>query len=171
MTSFTLTKENGSTLLEAMIAIAILTIGILTVMTMQIMAIGSSASAMNRTEANNIALSFLETMKELPFDNPNLVSTGPGSGTLLNDANARTFTAASLPLELQNLILIPAGSPAGTIVDRSGIIYRLSWAVQDRILATGEILNKTIRIFMTWNTSLGQNRLEMTTIKYNNVSL
>jgi len=165
-----LKNQKGASLIEAMIAIAILTIGIMTVMVMQVRAIGASSSAMNRTEGNNVALSLLETLKEVPFTNANLACTGASPGTLLNDANARTFTAAALP-EMQSLIQVPAAAAAGTIIDHAGITYQLSWAVQDRILATGETLNKTIRVFMTWNTALGQNRLEMTTIKYNNTSL
>ena len=165
------TNQKGSTLIEAMIAIMLLTIGILAVMVMQVRAINASSSAMNRTDANSVATSLLETLKELPFTDANLSRTGAPPGSLVNDANARTFTAASLPA-MQSLIQMPAGAAAGTVVDRAGITYQLSWVVQDRILATGETLDKTIRVFMTWNSPMGgQNRLEITTVKYNNVSL
>lgn len=177
-----LKNQRGSTLIEALVAIAVLTIGVLAVMGMQVRAIGASSTALNRTGANNVALSLLETLKELEFDNPNLVQTHavlPASpinlavpDPITTDPLSRTFTAASLP-EMQSLIRQPLGAaPAGTIVDRSDITYRLFWAVQDRILATGETLNKTIRVYMIWNSPLGgQNRLDMTTVKYNNISL
>ncbi len=165
-----LRNQSGVTLIEAMIAIVILSIGILAVMNMQVIAIRSSSSAMNRTDANNVALSLLETLKELDFDDPNLAETVASPGALANDGNERTFTAADFP-EMNALIQFPAGAAAGTIVDQSGITYNLSWDVQDRLLPTGEILNKTIRIYMTWNSPMGQNRLEMTTIKYNNIDL
>lgn len=151
-------------------AIFILTVGILTVMVMQVRAINASSSAMNRTEANSVAIAFLETVKEIPFDDALLNRTGASPGSLANDANARTFTVANFQ-NLPMLSLVQVGAAAGTVVDRSGITYRLSWAVQDNFLATGEILNKRIRVFMTWNTLMGNNRLEMTTIKYNNISL
>ena len=165
-----LRNHRGATLIEAMVAICVLTVGIITVMVMQARAIEASSMAINRTEGNLIALSLLESFKELPFTNANLACTGATPGSLANDANARTFTAGTLP-EMQSLIQVPVAAAAGTIVDRAGITYQLSWAVQDRILASGQILNKTIRVFMTWNTPMGQNRLEMTTVKYNNVSL
>ena len=169
MKSFDMLKnQKGSTLIEAMIAIFILSIGILAAMGMQVRAIGASSSALNRTDATNVALSLLETLKELPFDNTNLVQTIASPGALAQDANDRTFTAAGFP---QMQLLVLPGGAAGSVIDRSGITYQLSWDVQNRLLPTGEILNKTIRVFMTWNSLLGQNRLEMTTVKYNNISL
>jgi len=161
-------NHKGSTIIEAMIAIMILSIGILAAMGMQIQAIGASSSALNRTDATNVALSLLETLKELPFDNTNLVQTIASPNALARDANDRTFTVAGFP---QMQLLVQPGGAAGSIIDRSGITYQLSWDVQNRLLPTGEILNKTIRVFMTWNSLLGQNRLEMTTVKYNNISL
>ncbi|MFH1217458.1 MAG: prepilin-type N-terminal cleavage/methylation domain-containing protein [Pseudomonadota bacterium] len=163
-----LKNQKGVTLIEAMVAILVLTIGVISAMGMQVRAIGASSSAVNRTSANNVVFSLLETLRQLPFDDPNLVETVASPNALVNDANDRVFVAGGFP-EMQSLI--QAGAVAGTIVDRSGIIYQLSWDVQDRILATGETLNKTIRVFMIWNSPMGQNRLEMTTIKYNNISL
>lgn len=161
-------NQKGSTLIEAMIAIFILAIGILAAMGMQIRAIGASSSALNRTDANNVALSLLETLKQLNFDDPNLAQTTASPGALVQDADDRSFAAANFP---QMQLLIRAGGVAGTVIDKSGITYQLSWDVQDRLLPTGEILNKTIRVFMNWNSLMGQNRLVMTTVKYNNVSL
>lgn len=185
-----LDNQKGSTLIEAMVAIAILTIGILATMGMQVKAIEGSTTAMNRTEANNISLALLETMKNLPFANANLVQTNATVNelmlvanqpsavssaqelqTLINNGRVRTFTPANLP-EMQSLIQLPAGAaPTGTVIDHSRISYQLAWAVQDQSLPTGEIFNKTVWVFMTWNTPIGRNTLHMTTIKYNNGSL
>ena len=174
--------QKGSTLIEAMIAIVILTIGILTVMVMQTRALNASSTAMNRTEANNVSLALMETLKRLPFTNANLAQTTATVDELNTAVTAqqlqplitankvRTFTAAGFP-EMQALVQMPAGAAAGTLVDRSGITYQLAWAVQDQILATGETLNKTLWVFITWNTTMGQNTLRMTTVKYSNVSL
>jgi len=116
-----------------------------------------------------VALSLLETLKNLPFDNANLAFTGATPGNL-NSATARTFTAANLP-EMQSLL--QQGAAAGTVVDHSGITYQLSWAVQDNLVPADptKTLNKTIRVYMTWNSPMGQNNLQMTTVKYNNISL
>lgn len=163
-----LKNQKGISLIEAMVAIVILTIGILAAMSMQIQAIGASSSALNRTDANNVAISLLEILKELDFDNPNLAQTVASPGALAQDANDRIFTAAGFP---QISSLIQPGGVAGSIIDRSGITYQLSWDVQDRLLPSGETLNKTIRVFMNWNSLIGQNNLVMTTVKYNNISL
>jgi type IV pilus assembly protein PilV len=161
---FPLNNQKGMTLIEAMIAIAILTIGIMAAMGMQIRAIGASSTALYRTDANNIGISLLETLKELPFDDDNLDFTGVNPGNLL-PATARTFTTAgNFPRMAPFVASVPG---AGTIVDRSGITYNLSWAVQENANPP----SKTVRVFMTWNSLMGQNRLEMTTVKYNNISL
>jgi type II secretory pathway pseudopilin PulG len=162
--------QNGSTLIEAMAAIVILTIGIFAAMGMQINAVGSSSSALNRTDANNAAIALLETLKELDFDNPNLVETIASPGALVRDANDRTFVAANFP-QMLPFFRLPAGAAAGTIVDKSDIVYQLSWDVQDTFLPGGQVLNKVIRIHMQWNSPIGRNNLEMTTVKYNNLSL
>jgi type IV pilus assembly protein PilV len=182
-------NQKGSTLIEAMVAIAVLTVGIMATMVMQAKAIQGSSTAMNRTEANNISIALLETLKNLPFTNDNLAQTTatvPELNLVANQMNSasaaaelqnlintpgkvRTFIAADFP-EMQALIRLPAGAAAGTVVDQSRISYRLAWAVQDQVLA-GVTLNKTIRVFMTWNSPMGINTLQMNTIKYNNVSL
>ena len=173
-------NQRGATLVEAMIAIFILTFGILTVMVMQIRAIGASSTAMNRTEANNVSLALLETLKELPFDNANLTKTTATLAELTGVTNnqqlqllidagkVRTFTAAAFP-EMQTLV--QAGTTAGMITDRTGITYQLAWAVVDQTLASGETLHKTLWVFLYWNSLMGQNRLQMTTVKYSNVPL
>jgi len=175
-------NQHGATLIEAVIAIAILTIGILTVMVMQVSAINHSSSAMNRSEANGLALALLETLKELPFDDTSLTATTASLAeleavdtraqlqALIDTGKVSTFTAAALPA-IQPFVQVPAGAVAGTVVDRAGISYQLAWAVQDHVLATGENLDKTIWVFMHWDSSTGQNRLRMTTLKYSNVPL
>lgn len=182
-------NQKGSTLIEAMVAIAVLTVGIMATMVMQAKAIQGSSTAMNRTEANNISIALLETLKNLPFTNDNLAQTTatvPELNLVANQMNSasaaaelqnlintpgkvRTFIAADFP-EMQALIRLPAGAAAGTVVDQSRISYRLAWAVQDQVLA-GVTLNKTIWVFMTWNSPMGINTLQMNTIKYNNLSL
>ena len=184
-------NQRGATLIEAMIAIAILTIGILTVMVMQVSAINHSSSAMNRSEANGVAMALLETLKELPFDDANLdeapptlpantptvtvaeleaVTTRAQLQALIDGGKVHTFTAAGLPA-MQPFVQVPAAAAAGTVVDRAGISYQLAWAVQDHVIAGGVTLDKTIWLFMHWNSPAGQNRLRMTTLKYSNVSL
>lgn len=174
------TNQRGASLIEAMIAIFVLTVGIMAAMFMQTRAIGSSSSALNRTDANNVAISLLETLKQLPFNDANLAATSattimtnnPGSNPVFG-GNERTFTAGAFP-EMQALVQVPAGAVAGTVVDRAGVTYQLSWDVQDRNLPAvlgGTTIEKVIRVYMTWNSLMGQNQLDMTTVKYRNITL
>lgn len=158
-------NQKGVTLIEAMVAMVLLSIGIVAVAAMQTRAIGASGAAFERTGANGVALSVLETLKALPFDDASLVATPS-----LTSVGARTYTEAGLP-ELKTVLDVPAGAAAGTVVDNSGLTYQLSWAVQDTILATGENPYKTVRVFMTWASPFGQNRLVMTAVKYRNITL
>lgn len=170
-------NQEGTTLIEALVAMVILTIGILTVMVMQTKAVGASATAMNRTEANGVALALLETLKELPFDDANLKPTtatldellattkSQQAKTLIEDTKVATFSDASFP-SLTPLIKKPATATAGTIVDRSGITYQLAWAVIEQ-----DSSSKTLWVFMTWNSMMGENRLQMSTVKYKNAPL
>ncbi|MBV5327233.1 MAG: prepilin-type N-terminal cleavage/methylation domain-containing protein [Chlorobium sp.] len=155
-----LKNQKGMTLIEAMIAIAILTIGIMAAMGMQVRAIGASSTALYRTDANNIAISLLETLKELPFDDANLADTVASPNAL--------YVAANFPRMAPFIASVPA---AGSIVDRSGITYNLSWTVQDRAVSATNTPSKIISVFMTWNSTMGQNRVEMTTTKYKNIKL
>jgi len=172
-----LKNQKGVTLIEAMIAIAILTIGIMAAMGMQIRAIGAGSTALNRTDANNVALTLMETLKDLPFDDANLnfTPTGGAAPGDLVQATARTFTTVANFPRMGAFVQMPAGAVPGTVVDHSGITYQLSWAVRDNPVdpadPTGDRTGKTIRVFMTWNSPMGQNRLEMTTVKYNNIDL
>ena len=169
-------------MIEALIAIFLLTIGILAVMAMHIRAIGGSAVAMHRTDANNLAISFMETLKELPFTDVNLAATGPNlscstpnPGSVVSSLNARTYVAGNFnstdqQKQVQSFIQQPAGSAAGVVTDMTGHTYQLSWAVQNCVSDRGDTASKAITVFMTWVSSMGTNHLQMTTIKYNNTS-
>jgi hypothetical protein len=72
---------------------------------------------------------------------------------------------------MESLVQVPAGAVAGTIIDKAGITYQMAWAVVDQNLATGQTLYKTLWVFLYWNSMMGHNRLQTTTVKYNNVQL
>jgi prepilin-type N-terminal cleavage/methylation domain-containing protein len=61
-------NDNGFTLMEVMIAMAIFVIGFLAVGSMQIAAIRGNAGAREATEAATLATSQLETLITLPYD-------------------------------------------------------------------------------------------------------
>ena len=59
--------DDGFTLIEVMIAIAVLTIGILGVMAMQVHSIDGNASAMRRTRALTMSQDAIERIMSAPF--------------------------------------------------------------------------------------------------------
>jgi hypothetical protein len=177
-------RQNGSTLLEALIAIAILTTGIITVMAMQTRAIGTNSMAANRTEANNVALAILETLKGLPFSDANLVATGATDQQLLGLASVpiapgaalqalvvgdsiRTFTAVANFPQMGAILQVPDATTAGIVQDNTGHMYTLGWAIQDGVMPDGspDTRNKKIWLFMFWTSFMGENHLCMTTVK------
>ncbi len=80
-------SEKGFTLIEAMIALLVLTIGVLGMMTLQTTAIRSNYRASTMTTASTVAAGQLEQLRSLPFNSANLnpanspfTTTDPASG-------------------------------------------------------------------------------------------
>lgn len=90
-------SQNGFTLLEVVIAIALLTIGILGAATMQIAAIGGNSHANRLTGAVTLAESTIESLMSLPYDDPELKddsNTGLNAGASgLDNTNAADKSA------------------------------------------------------------------------------
>lgn len=158
-----ISENNGFTLIEAVIALAILTMGIMVVAIMQERSIRGNQSAFYRTSANILATSLLEELKSLPFDDPVLDQT---SVNLENDGSAHTFDPDDFD-DLAGLLALDNGQ----LVDNTNRRFTVSWAVADNSLPGLETPSKTIRLFMNWDSMLGNNRLEITAVKYNNISL
>lgn len=180
--------EKGFTLVEAMVAMVVLAIGILGVIIMQTRAVTANASASSRTSGTGVAISVLETLKELPFGDPNLVETHatialmpntPAAALALASPNIHRLDAATLatmPM-LANVYRI-GGTPADPQVTTIGAgasagshTYQIAWAVVDNDLPGGEVPSKTIKLYQVWGTAMGGGSSEITTVKYNNVAL
>lgn len=117
-------SQNGFTLIEVMIAIALLTIGILGAATMQIAALGGNSNAIRVTQASTWAEDAIEKIMSWPYADPLLVDRIPANGIAgLNNTNV-------------------AGSPAdgGPVVRGDFTIY---WNVADNYPFTD---CKTIRV-------------------------
>jgi len=168
-----LTENRGFTLIEVMITIVILFVGILAMTLTQVRAIKGNSSAFSRTSANSIALTFLEELKRLPFDDTNLTAgtnldagKAPSGGSA-TPANAdHQYIPANLPT-LSNLYTVNGNN----IIDSLGNQFQIFWNVKKTPITVGTntyIPFCTIRLFMYWNTSMGTNSLSITTIKFNN---
>ena len=81
-------QNEGFTLLEVLIAVAVLAFGLLAVAQMQVIAIRFNYQGRDATEAVTLAKDQLESLKSVPFDNPDLMDTTEDN----NDDLANTVT-------------------------------------------------------------------------------
>ena len=65
-------KDNGFTLIEVLITMALFTIGILALAGLQATYIGGNASARFQTESTALATQYLEQLRSLPYDHNDL---------------------------------------------------------------------------------------------------
>lgn len=131
-------SQNGFTLIEVLIAIAVLTIGILGAASMQISSIGGNNLATRLTSAATWASDTHETLMVLPYT---LSNTDP----LLIDNNVNGFSG--LDNTIQDNTVIPPIPPAdgGPVVQGD---YTIFWNVADNY----PINNcKTIRVLVRRN--------------------
>lgn len=90
--------SDGFTLIEVIIALAILTIGILSVNAMQIVSIRGNHTANRLTTAATWATTRAEILFNLDYDDPLLLDDGPGGAGLagLDDATAATADGSDI---------------------------------------------------------------------------
>ena len=172
------TNDRGFALIEVLIAMVVFAIGVLGVANLQYRAIHQNRIAFDRTRANAVAQAVLEELKRLPFDDPALSAAGnnldagkaPMGGDPTPTAADHVFDPVRFPA-LANTYSVDASND---IVDSTGRRYRLFWNVVPTTVTVGANVftpSCTIRIFMYWDTPLGQNHIETTAVKYNNVDL
>ncbi|MGA1870356.1 MAG: type IV pilus modification PilV family protein [bacterium] len=121
-------QDNGFTLLEVLIAIAIFSYGILAVATMQIRAITGNASSMKQTNATLLASKKIEDIMIMGYDmiNDNDFDGENGLDDEGFDADGHAFN-------------IKCGG--------KGTRYDIYWNVAEDVPLTE---NKTVRLIITW---------------------
>ncbi len=155
-------NHQGFTLIEAMVALLILTFGILAVGLMQQRSIVANHSAFSRTSSNAVATSFIEALKGMSFDSSLLTATSD----LTVDNATHTFTATSdIPL-FEYMYAVDNTE----IVDQTNRRYTVRWAVVDNAITASEVPSKTIRLYVDWSSMMGAHQLILSTVKYNNES-
>lgn len=174
----TIRNKNGFALIEVLIAMVVFAIGVLGIAAMQCRSVTQNRVAYDRTKANAVAVTVLEELKRLPFDDPGLAA---GGGDL--DAGKAPAGKDPTPGDADQ-VFDPALFPAlaesyqidgnNNIVDGDGRRFQLFWNVLRATFTVGADTYTpycTIRLFVYWDTPLGKNHIETTTVKYNNVEI
>jgi len=95
--------EKGFTLIEALIALFVLTVGVLVMMTLQTTSIRSNYRASTMTRASSVAAGQLERLRSLSFNDALLNSANsPFAGNDQATGYAFTWTVANAPAAMVN---------------------------------------------------------------------
>jgi type IV pilus assembly protein PilV len=170
-----MSNSKGFTLIEVVISIFILSIGIMAAASMQINSIKGNHGASYRSNATHLALSFLEELKRLPFNDTNLTNL---NSTNLDDGKTEAWAGQPLPGTVDHKF-IPANFPVfasnyqlsgPNLIDNAGHRFLIFWNIDNStalIGSSGDPAYCTIRLFVFWDGPMGKKHLEFTTIKYN----
>ncbi len=99
-------NDNGFSLIEILIAIAILSIGMMAVTNMQVSSTSGNSGTIDMTDATNIAEETIYTFLSLNYDDPLLVDPNPVTGTPgygLEFTPAEPRAAFQLPADIQQI--------------------------------------------------------------------
>lgn len=182
--------QRGFTLLEAIIAMAILTAGILAVCMMQVSALRASMVAFDRSEATGIATALIECFQNLPYSDLKVTQTAPDeplpATSVSGEKDAYNYYGDGTSSRLERMmkgLIVPAGDEGKIKTVSGGLEYTLKWAVQEERDLNGEdkSIRKNIRVYLNWDmpssfmevrSGDGQKggRLEFTTTKYPNLA-
>lgn len=130
-------RDKGFTLVEVMIAVAVLSIGILAVGSMQVSSVEGNSLAGNTTEAVTVAENTLERFIGLPYTHNDLIdNTADGAATLRNPLPP--LPAVAIP----DIIARPPEFPPFQQGN-----YTVCWNVADNLAVNN---TKTINIIVAW---------------------
>lgn len=109
-------NQNGFTLIEVLVAMAVLTIGILSLYTMQVSAINGNATANRLTIATTAASDCYERLLNVPFDDATMDST-------TNPHDESEFAGFILPAGVTSITWnVTNGDADGIDNDNDGVI-------------------------------------------------
>ena len=147
-------NNQGFSLIEAIVAMAILTVGLMAVGLMQIGAMKGNSSALSRGDGVALAQSIMDTLRTTPLDDSLLADNG---GTDLNDGRAVGNTAPSpASADHTGTELFGANPTTGA----NGMTYTIFRNIEDD---TPVPAAKSIRVFVYWtDAKFGLNRVVVT---------
>lgn len=138
--------ESGFTLVEVLIAVAILAGGILAMAAMQLTAVGGNSYASDVTQATTLARQQMETLMATDYDDADLDDTdGNGNQDVDGDGTGDNLRRP-FPLSGQAQVPDPANFPADHQTNQGR--YTIYWNVAEDDAITD---TKTVCIVVTWN--------------------
>ncbi len=179
--NYSLLRQEGFTLIEVLIVIAIFSIGILGAMSMQISAINTNATTRKSTLAMEYATDTMERLMQVGYstnDKFNFDDNGDGSTDELaesdlrndgedNDGDGSTDEADELEWHRLPEFQAGAGYTRGTSIIEDAYydsVFDLTWDITD-IDCDGDSIDdaKRIDIFVSWNN--GSRTIRLTNIR------
>ena len=145
-------SDEGFTLIEVMIAMAIFLIGFLAVGTMQISAVNGNASARMRTEATVLATEIVEQLMAIPYNSTGYI--GPYS-------TADPLEDTNLALEVETYY---PGPSVADFVTNPGSIYKVQWSVN---VDDPRADTKTIAVTVSWQKRGRDNEVNLSFVAAN----
>ncbi len=158
MTTVKSNNQKGFSLLEALIAMVLLSIGLLGAGLMQIGSIKANTNAENRTFGVGLAQSVMNDLRSQPLD---FVLT-PDDPLDDEDGDGAAGLDDGMALAGANPVPAAADQSMGQITASDGRNYTIFWNVADNVPVNGA---KTLRLFVYWNDErFGLNKVIMTTV-------
>jgi len=157
MTSARIRNQRGFSLIEALIAMVLLSIGLLGAGLMQIGGIKANTNAAGRTTGLGVAQSIMEDLRSLPLDDARLSDTGSRGNNL--DDGRPVAGGNPIPLDADQRW---DGTATGLYTAADGQTYTVFWNVDQDAPLDGA---RTLRLFVYWNDQrFGLNKVVMTTV-------
>lgn len=145
-------RAAGMTLLEVLIATALLAVGVAGMISIQILAMRDEAIAREDNEASRISRDTLEQIQRLPFTQ--VLATGGGWADPAFVTHAG-YPVGQVPVQIQ--------TPGGGTEDQG--VYAVTWRISNVV---GQSSLRNVDIQIGWVDAVGRNQVyTASTLKYN----
>ena len=142
-----LSKKDGFSLLEVLVALSVFSFGLLAVATMQVSAIRGNHASATLTEAGALAADLMEKLLSLDYDHADMLDTnGDGTDQDVDNNGIDDDEEGDTVDGIANFGLDKTGAAAdGTLTAND--IYTLSWNVGIDVVTNN---TKLVHIIVTW---------------------
>ncbi len=159
--------QGGFTLIEAVIALVVLSIGVLSLQRMQLTTIRGNGDAQSITAAATRAADRVERLTALPYSDPLLVDqNGDGAGGLDKTTNAAGTQVTADFLSTVNASGNEVITNSGGTVPANTSKFSVYWNVADNSAVPG---TKIIRVITVWGEGAAQKTVVVNHVKASNI--